>query len=58
MKDITRSRCVYERAILVDYRSSFIWICYAEMELRSRHFSSAREILERAVALLPRVERI
>ncbi len=40
----------------VDYRNQTIWLKYAEMEMKNKFINHARNIWDRCVALLPRVD--
>ncbi|XP_074126582.1 crooked neck-like protein 1 [Sminthopsis crassicaudata] len=55
LKEIQRSRSIYERALDVEYRNITLWLRYAEMEMRNRQVNHARNIWDRAVQILPRV---
>jgi crooked neck len=51
-----RARSIYERALDVDYRNPPLWIKYAELEMKNKFVNHARNIWDRAVTLLPRVD--
>jgi hypothetical protein len=55
---LCRARSIYERAIDVDYRNITIWIKYAEMEMKNKFINHARNVWDRAVVLLPRVDQL
>lgn len=42
----------------MDYKQVTVWIRYAEMEMRCRFVNRARNVLDRAVAILPRVDSL
>ncbi|KAM0849997.1 hypothetical protein ACQ4PT_053392 [Festuca glaucescens] len=58
--DLARSRSVYERALRVpaQHRDHTLWVKYAEFEMRNGSVSHARNVWDRAVALLPRVDQL
>lgn len=56
--EFERSRSVFERALDVDPRSVDLWLRYAEMELKARNVNHARNVYDRAVTLLPRVDTV
>uniref|UniRef100_A0A0E0M6K2 Pre-mRNA-splicing factor Syf1-like N-terminal HAT-repeats domain-containing protein n=1 Tax=Oryza punctata TaxID=4537 RepID=A0A0E0M6K2_ORYPU len=59
--DPARARSVYERALAGGapaYRDHGVWIKYAQFEARSGRVGHARNVLDRAVAILRRVDRI
>jgi len=49
---------VFERALDIDYKETRVWTAYADMEIRGKFVNRARNILDRAVALLPRVDAL
>lgn len=51
----SRARSIYERALDVDYRNVTLWLKYAEMEMKNRQVNHARNIWDRAITTLPRV---
>lgn len=53
----SRARSIYERALDVDYRNVTLWLKYAEMEMKNRQVNHARNIWDRAVTTLPRVNQ-
>jgi crooked neck len=53
-----RARSVYERALEVDFKHVATWVRYAEMETRAKFVNRARNVLDRAVGLLPRVDAL
>src|SRR6266436_1481646 len=57
LSHVDRSRSVFERALDVDPRSIQLWLSYTEMELKSRNIQHARNLFDRAVTLLSRVDR-
>uniref|UniRef100_A0A0E0EWM3 Pre-mRNA-splicing factor Syf1/CRNKL1-like C-terminal HAT-repeats domain-containing protein n=1 Tax=Oryza meridionalis TaxID=40149 RepID=A0A0E0EWM3_9ORYZ len=59
--DPARARSVYERALAGGapaYRDHGVWIEYAHFEARGGRVGHARNVLDRAVAILPRADRI
>jgi crooked neck len=48
---------VYERALEVDFQNIGLWVKYAEMEMRHKFISHARNIWERAIYYMPRVDQ-
>lgn len=52
-----RARSIYERALDVDYRNVTLWLKYAEMEMKNRQVNHARNIWDRAITTLPRVNQ-
>jgi hypothetical protein len=52
-----RARSVFERAIDVNHRSVSVWLKYAEIEMKNRQVNHARNILDRAITILPRVNQ-
>ena len=48
---------VYERALDVDYRNQSLWLKYADMEMRGKFINHARNVWDRAVTLLPRIDQ-
>lgn len=52
-----RARSIYERALDVDHRNITLWLKYAEMEMKSRQVNHARNIWDRAITILPRVNQ-
>uniref|UniRef100_A0AAR2LQ72 Crooked neck-like protein 1 n=1 Tax=Pygocentrus nattereri TaxID=42514 RepID=A0AAR2LQ72_PYGNA len=57
LKEIQRSRSIYERALDVDHRNVTLWLKYAEMEMKNRQVNHARNIWDRAITILPRVNQ-
>lgn len=55
--DFFRARSIYERALDVDHRNITLWLKYAEMEMKSRQVNHARNIWDRAITILPRVNQ-
>jgi crooked neck len=53
---IRSARSVWERALEIDYSNVQIWQKYCEMEMSNRFVNRARNLFDRVVALLPRVE--
>lgn len=45
-----------ERAIEVDSRNPSVWLRYIEMEMKIKNVNSARNIFDRVVSFLPRVD--
>jgi len=54
---LSRSRSIYERALDVDHRNIALWLKYAEMEMKNRQVNHARNIWDRAITILPRVNQ-
>lgn len=54
---VFRARSIYERALDVDHRNITLWLKYAEMEMKSRQVNHARNIWDRAITILPRVNQ-
>lgn len=52
-----RARSIYERALDVDHRNVTLWLKYAEMEMKNRQVNHARNIWDRAITILPRVNQ-
>lgn len=50
-----RARSIYERALDVDHRNITLWLKYAEMEMKNRQVNHSRNIWDRAITILPRV---
>jgi crooked neck len=48
---------VFERAIDCNHRSISVWLKYAEIEMTNRQVNHARNILDRAITILPRVNQ-
>jgi len=42
----------------VTYTNASVWLKYAEMEMRHRFINHARNVWDRAVSLLPRVDQL
>jgi hypothetical protein len=57
-KDFRRARSVWERTLDVTYTNASVWLKYAEMEMRHRFINHARNVWDRAVSLLPRVDQL
>ncbi|XP_073528565.1 crooked neck-like protein 1 [Phyllobates terribilis] len=57
LKEVQRSRSIYERALDVDHRNITLWLKYAEMEMKNRLVNHARNIWDRAITILPRVNQ-
>jgi crooked neck len=55
--EFLRARSIYERALEIDYKSTTIWLKYAEMEMRNKFINHARTVWDRACKLLPRVDQ-
>lgn len=58
LRNFQRARSIFERALVVDYKSTTLWLKYSEMEMRNKFINFARNIWERAVTLLPRVDQL
>ena len=48
---------MFERALDVDYKNHSLWLKYVEMEMKNRFINHARNLWDRAVQLLPRVNQ-
>uniref|UniRef100_A0A8C7PZV2 Crooked neck-like protein 1 n=1 Tax=Oncorhynchus mykiss TaxID=8022 RepID=A0A8C7PZV2_ONCMY len=46
-----------KRALDVDHRNIALWLKYAEMEMKNRQVNHARNIWDRAITILPRVNQ-
>ncbi len=57
MQEFRRARSIFERAIQVDYKNISLWLKYVEMEMRNKFLNHARNVFERAVDYLPRVDQ-
>ena len=53
-----RARSVFERARDVDSSSIQLWLSHVEMELKYRNVQHARNLLDKAVTLLPRIDQL
>ena len=42
----------------IDYQSPSVWLKYSEMEMRNRFINRARNVWDRAVQLLPRIDQL
>ena len=49
---------MFERALDIEPRSVELWVKYTDMELRARNINHARNLYDRAVTLLPRVDTV
>ena len=49
---------MFERALDVDSTSVVLWIRYIEAEMKTRNINHARNLLDRAVTILPRVDKL
>lgn len=56
--DLPRSRSVWERALDVSHRNVSVWLKYAEMEMRHKQINHARNVWDRAVSILPRIDQV
>lgn len=56
LKEFSRARSVFERALDVDPYCISLWIRYAENEMKNKFINHARNLWERATSILPRVE--
>lgn len=54
LKEYTRARSVFERALEIDYTNKSLWLKYAEMEMKNKFINHARNVWERATHYLPR----
>ena len=53
-----RESNIFERALVVDITASPLWLKYAAFEIRNKNINRARNIYDRAVTLLPRVDQL
>lgn len=51
-------RSVRERALEVDYKNHTLWLKYAEVEMKNKFVNHARNVWDRMVTLLPRVDQL
>lgn len=58
LQEFERARSVYERALDVDYKHIPTWQRYATMEMRNKFVNRARNVWDRAITLLPRVDQM
>lgn len=49
---------MFERALDVDATSVVLWVRYIEAEMKTRNINHARNLLDRAVTILPRVDKL
>ncbi|CAN8290067.1 unnamed protein product [Cochlearia groenlandica] len=59
-EEYARARSVFERALGASdhYKNRTLWLKYAEFEMKNKFVNSARNVWDRAVALLPRVDQL
>ncbi|KAK4734601.1 hypothetical protein R3W88_008862 [Solanum pinnatisectum] len=59
-KDLKRARSIWERALGIDAlnRDHTIWLKYAHMEMKNKFVNHARNLWDRAVIRLPRVDQL
>lgn len=53
-----RARSIFERSLDVSPYHTPLWISYADFELRGKRLNLARNIMDRSVTLLPRVDKL
>ncbi len=56
-KEFRRARSIFERALDVDSTTIKVWLRYIEAEMKTRNINHARNLLDRAVTILPRVDK-
>ena len=54
---MNRARSVFERGLNEDSQSVSLWLAYIDAELKHRNINHARNLLNRAVSILPRVDK-
>jgi crooked neck len=47
---------VYERALEIEHRNNTLWLKLIEMEMRHKNVNRARNVFDRVVMILPRVD--
>ncbi|KAL6650580.1 hypothetical protein ACP70R_009505 [Stipagrostis hirtigluma subsp. patula] len=58
-RDAARVRSVLERALdATSHRDHTVWLAYAGFEMRNRRVDGARNVWDRAVAVLPRADQL
>lgn len=53
-----RARSIFERSLDVSPYHAPLWIAYADFELRGKRLNLARNIMDRSVTLLPRLDKL
>lgn len=56
--DFARARSIFERALLVNVQHIPFWTHYIKFELSHKNVNHARNLLDRAVTTLPRVDKL
>ncbi|RCK62447.1 Pre-mRNA-splicing factor CLF1 [Candida viswanathii] len=56
--DFARARSIFERALDVNVQHIPFWVQYIELELSHKNVNHARNLLDRAVKTLPRVNKL
>lgn len=56
--DFARARSIFERALDVNIQHIPFWVQYIELELSHKNINHARNILDRAIKTLPRVNKL
>lgn len=56
--DFARARSIFERALDVNIEHIPFWVQYIELELAHKNINHARNLLDRAVKTLPRVNKL
>ena len=56
--EFERARNIFERALDVDNTAAPLWLKYAAFEIRNKYINRARNVYDRAVTLLPRVDQL
>jgi crooked neck len=52
-----RVRSIYERALEIDIKNQSVWFKYIEFEMRHKNVNSARNLFDRVVTSLPRINQ-
>ena len=56
--EFERARNIFERALDVDHTATPLWLKYAAFETRNKFINRARNVYDRAVTILPRVNQL
>jgi len=54
--EFRRARSIFERALEVDPSNIGVWMKYIEMEMRHKFINHARNVFERAIYQMPRID--
>ena len=54
---MNRARSIFERGLNEDPQSVQLWVAYIDAEVKHRNINHARNLLNRAVSILPRVDK-